>query len=417
MPTLIELEPIDQALLDGVHGAAAARAMAMLVRYGEAASAKRFVSITSAHIDGCLYHGPSSIDFVQRFVTLGGRVRVPTTLNVAAVDVVHPDWHCGPQEIIGAQRQLTELHVQLGCLPTLTCAPYQRMIRPRPGEHIAWAESNAIVFANSVLGARTDRYGDFTDLCAALTGRVPLAGLHLDENRKPTCIIDVVSRETSGLPRDLYFATTGYVLGKLSQAKVPLIRGLPRNTTEDELKAIGAAAASSGALAIFHAEGLTPEAAAMTVGATPSETHQVTRNMLHAAVKELCPLSAGEPVAAVCLGTPHYSMNEFRALNAAVTGRHAAAGVETFVSTSREIAASVEHDESLEALRRFGVKVVVDTCTYVAPVVRNTRGVILTTSAKYAHYGPGNLRRRIGLMTLERCIRSAELGKVAGDDV
>ncbi|MDB5674164.1 MAG: uncharacterized protein JWM65_1146, partial [Sphingomonas bacterium] len=169
---MIDLEPIDQALLDGAHGEASARAMAILMRYGQAADATRFVSIQSAHIDGCLYHGPSSIDFVRRFVDLGGRVRVPTTLNVAAVDVTHPEWHCGPAELIPVQSELTDLHEQLGCIPTLTCAPYQRMLRPTLGEHVAWAESNAIVFANSVLGARTDRYGDFADLCAALTGRV-----------------------------------------------------------------------------------------------------------------------------------------------------------------------------------------------------------------------------------------------------
>src|SRR5690606_23148482 len=155
------LEPLDRALLAGEQGAAARRAMALLVRYGEACGAERFISIQSAHIDGCLYHGPSSIDFVRRFVDQKGSVRVPTTLNVAAVDVTHPGWHCGARGIIAQQKKLTRLHERLGCLPTLTCAPYQRMVRPLRGEHVAWAESNAIVFINSVLSARTDRYGDF----------------------------------------------------------------------------------------------------------------------------------------------------------------------------------------------------------------------------------------------------------------
>lgn len=415
---MMELAPIDQALLDGTHGQAAARAMAMLVRYGRASGARKFVSVESAHIDGCLYHGPSSIDFVQRFVSLGGKVRVPTTLNVAAVDVTHPDWHCGPANLLDAQRQLTELHLQLGCKPTLTCAPYQRVIRPRAGQHIAWAESNAIVFANSVLGARTDRYGDFTDLCAALTGRVPLTGLHLDENRRPTIGIDTVSLQASGLPRDLYFATVGYSIGALSQGHVPLLRGLPPDTNQDELKSLGSAAASSGALALFHAEGLTPEAAQLSnqVALDSLPERAVAADDLHQAAARLCPLDEGEPVSAMCLGTPHYSISEFRMLNEAVRGRRAAPGVQIFVSTSREIAAAVDADESLAPLREFGVKLVVDTCTYVAPVVRDTVGAIVTTSAKYAHYGPGNLRRRVGLMTLQRCIHSAELGKVAPND-
>lgn len=412
----MKLTSLDRALLDGDYGQAAARAMAMLARYGQASGARSFVSVQSAHIDGCLYHGQSSIDFVERFVSLGGRVRVPTTLNVAAVDVTHPDWHCGPSDLLDSQRQLTELHLRLGCKPTLTCAPYQRIVRPHVGEHIAWAESNAIVFANSVLGARTDRYGDFTDLCAALTGRVPLAGLHLEENRRPTLLFDAVSMESAELPRDLYFAAIGYALGALCDGRVPLLRGLPSDANEDELKSLGSAAASSGALALFHAEGLTPEAANFAEHASSLSARSITSAELHHAVSNLCPLQAGEPISALCLGTPHYSMTEFQALSAAVAGRRAAAGVEVYVSTSREIAAVVDRDDRLAPLRDFGVKIVVDTCTYVAPVVRNSTGAIVTTSAKYAHYGPGNLRRRVGLMTLQRCIRSAELGKVAPDD-
>lgn len=408
---MIDLAPIDQALLDGAHGEASARAMAILMRYGQAADATRFVSIQSAHIDGCLYHGPSSIDFVRRFVDLGGRVRVPTTLNVAAVDVTHPEWHCGPAELIPAQSELTDLHEQLGCIATLTCAPYQRMLRPALGEHIAWAESNAIVFANSVLGARTDRYGDFADLCAALTGRVPMVGLHCDENRRAQLVVEMPTLAASAIDRDLYFAVAGYVLGLRAPGRVPFLRGLPLDSSEDELKALGAAGASSGALALFHVAGVTPEAGEQAIDDLPVLT--VTPDDLAAAVASLCPVGVGEEVAAICLGTPHYSIREFHTLNAAVVDRGPALGVAIFVSTSREIADMVDADPAFAPLRDFGAKIVVDACTYVAPVVRRADGAILTTSAKYAHYGPGNIKRRIGLMTLERCLRSAELGKVA----
>lgn len=407
----MKLEPVDRALLAGEHGAAAERAMALLVRYGTACGAERFIPIESAHIDGCLYHGPSSIDFARRFAELGGRVRVPTTLNVAAVDVTHPGWHCGSPEVIAQQETLTRLHEQLGCLPTLTCAPYQRMVRPRRGEHVAWAESNAIVFINSVLGARTDRYGDFTDLCAALTGRVPLAGLHRDEARRPEVIFDLPSVEAAGLPRDLYFAAIGYVVGRRAPGIVPYLRGLPLDASEDELKALGATGASSGALALFHAEGVTPEAADMPTGGVKVEA--ISPAETPAAIASLCRAEKGEAVAAVCLGTPHYSIGEFALLNRAVAGRRRSSATEIYVSTSREIAAEVEQDDAFGALRAFGVNIVVDTCTYLAPVVRETSGLILTTSGKYAHYGPGNLGRRVALMTLERCIRSAEKGEVA----
>lgn len=411
----MQLDPIDRALLAGEHGAAAAHAMRLLMQYGEAFAAERFLSIQSAHIDGCLYHGPSSIDFARRFVDLGGQVRVPTTLNVAAVDVVHPGWHQGPPDLISEQTKLTELHVALGCLPTLTCAPYQRMLRPGVGEHIAWAESNAIVFANSVLGARTDRYGDFTDLCAALTGRVPAAGLHLTENRWATLIVEVPSIVETDLARDLYFAAIGYVLGLGSAGRVPAIIGLPSDTNEDEFKALGASAASAGEIALFHAIGLTPEAS--TVAAATGDARELpeirfTGEHLREAVHALCPVEPGEKIAAVCLGTPHFSLAEFGRLARLVDGRRAAGGVEVYVSTSREIAGHVEQAPEFCAIGAFGVRLVVDTCTYLAPVVRETTGAIITNSGKWAHYGPGNLGRRVGLMSLEQCVRSAEAGRV-----
>lgn len=408
---MISLDQVDRALLAGEMGPAAARAMAIMRRYGDAAGARSFVSIASAHVDGCLYHGPSSIDFARLFVNLGGRVRVPTTLNVAAVDVTHPEWHCGPPGLIAAQTELTALHEQLGCLATLTCAPYQRINRPVAGEHVAWAESNAIVFANSVLGARTDRYGDFADLCAALTGRVPRVGYHCEEKRQARFAVSVPSVSVSPVPRELFFDAIGYVLGQRVGGEVALVRGLPENTTEDELKALGAAGASSGSLALFHAEGLTPEAAHQNACGIPQIC--ITPEELQAAVTRLCPVQPGEKLAAICLGTPHYSLAEFRALGAAVQGRTRNPEVPLFVSTSRDVAATVAADPALQSLREFGIQIVVDTCTYVAPVVRAGTGAILTTSAKFAHYAPGNIRCRTGLATLDRCLRSASLGVVA----
>lgn len=413
----MRLEPIDQALLNGRFGAASAHAMRLLVRYGEMFEADRLISIASAHIDGCLYHGPSSIDFVRRFVDLGGRVRVPTTLNVAAVDVVHPGWHQGPPRLLSEQAVLTTLHEELGCVATLTCAPYQRMLRPGVGDHIAWAESNAIAFANSVLGARTDRYGDFTDLCAALTGRVPYVGLHRPENRRATLIVRAPDIEETGLARDLYFASMGYLLGSRSIDHIPAVIGLPVDASEDDLKALGACAASAGAVALFHAVGITPEAATLSdaTGGTNGTVKEiaVSARDLRETVRSLCPLRAGEKIAAVCLGTPHFSIREFENLARIVYGRRAAADVEVYVSTSREIAAHVEHTPDLRPVLSFGARLVVDTCTYLAPVVRETTGAIVTNSGKWAHYGPGNLGRRVGLMSLERCLRSAETGRVA----
>lgn len=410
----LRLEPIDRELVKGDHGAAAAHAMKLLRRYGVALGADRFVSISSAHIDGCLYHGKSSIDFVSRFTELEGRVRVPTTLNVAAVDLVHPSLNQGAPGILSAQQELTSLYEEMGCLATLTCAPYQRILQPMKGEHIAWAESNAIIFANSVLGARTDRYGDFTDLCAALTGRVPFVGLHRPENRRATLLVKVPSRDAMDMASDVYFACLGYVLGRRTIGHVPAITNLA-SASLDELKALGAAAASSGALALFHAVGITPEATDDNINSSDLQLIQIAKEELSGALAKLCPLEPSEPLAAVCLGTPHFSTSEFEVLAEEISRQAGPARVEVYVSTSREIAAEIQAQARFAPLFDFGVQLVVDTCTYLAPIVRQREGAIATNSGKWAHYAPGNLRRRVGLMSLNRCLRSAVIGRVAPD--
>ncbi|HRD78923.1 MAG TPA: aconitase X, partial [Hyphomicrobiaceae bacterium] len=190
---MIELAEGDRRMLSGDDGEAAAFAMRLLVRFAEATGAPQLLDIASAHIDGCLYHGEVSLDFVEHLIKGGGKVRVPTTLNVGSIDLIHPELYLGDVEAASSAKRLMDGHVALGCLPTFTCAPYQSIHRPRLGDQIAWAESNAIVFANSVIGARTNRYGDFIDLAAAITGRVPASGLHLSDNRRGRIVFEITA--------------------------------------------------------------------------------------------------------------------------------------------------------------------------------------------------------------------------------
>jgi len=170
------LSPREQSLLGGEAGAATRLAMRIVVRMGEILGAWELVEITSAHIDGCLYHGDGGVEFAERLVELGGRVSVPATLNVGALDLLNPNRvRASDRRRAMALRQM-KAYQALGCNPTWTCAPYQAGHRPAPGEHVAWGESNAVAFANSVLGARTNRYGDFMDICCAITGRAPRTG-------------------------------------------------------------------------------------------------------------------------------------------------------------------------------------------------------------------------------------------------
>src|SRR5919106_4222976 len=201
----LRLTPDEEAMLAGREGDATRLAMRILVEMAGIAGADRFLEVTSAHIDGGLYHGRAGLDFAERLSASGARVSVPTTLNVSSLDLLHPDLYRGDPDTAAQARRLMDAYRAMGCEPTWTCAPYQLRRRPGLGEQIAWAESNAIVFANSVLGARTERYGDFIDICAAITGRVPDAGLHRSENRIGRAVFDVSDVSAALLAEDVLY--------------------------------------------------------------------------------------------------------------------------------------------------------------------------------------------------------------------
>jgi len=411
---MAKLAAIDSELLAGVHGAAAAFAMDLIVRYGRAVAAEEFIDVTRAHVDGCLYHGKVSLDFVEHVVKLGGEVRVPTTLNVGSMDLIHPELYRGPAAVGAAGKRLMELHEALGCVPTYTCAPYQTIFRPRFGEQIAWAESNAIVFANSVIGARTARYADFIDLAAALTGRVPFAGLHRPENRRGA-ILFRVSSDAADLPPNALAIAVGALVGRRAGNAVPVIDGLPATLSEDDLKALGAVAASTGAVAMFHAVGLTPEAPDLTRafgGVPPAETVDLSRPDLDVALARLSTADEGAPLAAVSLGTPHFSLTEFEELARLLDGFKPAPGVDLYVNTSRQTYTRLVETGLIATLKQARFTIVVDTCTYVTTVMRELSGVVMTNSGKWAHYAPGNLGVEVAYGTLIDCLNSAARGRV-----
>ena len=413
----VRLVDRDRAMLGGAQGEAARLAMEIVVAMAESVGAERLVDIASGHIDGALYHGKVSLDFAERLVAGGGRVRVPTTLNVGSLDLLHPGLYRGDEDTARAARRLMELYADMGCRPTWTCAPYQRDARPAFGEHVAWAESNAIVFANSVLGARTDRYGDFIDICAAITGRAPYAGLHLDENRRGEIVFQVSGLPDRLLGEDVLCPVLGHLVGLESGTLVPVIEGLPAGTSEDRLKALGAAAASSGSVGLFHAVGVTPEAPTLEAalrGAEPVRTIEVTMERIAPARDSLTTATEGD-LDAVSVGTPHFSVSEFEHLVGLLDGARVADEVVFYVSTGRSVLAEAESRGWIEVCERAGITIVADTCTYVTPILRNDARVVMTNSGKWAYYAPGNLGVQVVLGSLAECVHSAVEGKVWRD--
>ena len=395
------------------HNGAAGFAMRLLVRFAEAVGAESFIDAEAAHIDGCLYHGEVSIDFVERLVQLNGRVRVPTTLNVGSVDLIHPELFQGGPELRSQGTRLMQAHEALGCMPTFTCAPYQTMFRPRFGAQIAWAESNAIVFANSVIGARTNRYGDFIDLCCAITGRLPNYGLHRTDNRRARILVEIEGIPDGWSDAGHLCVAVGHLIGQRCGERIPAIIGLPHSVEEDDLKALGAAAASSGAVAMFHAVGITPEAATLESafqGQPPEEVIILRTEDLAEAVRSLSTVADGTKLAAVSLGTPHFSLAEFRRLLLFLDG--GAPAIDIYVNTSRAVLQELEERGWADQLRTSGVTLVVDTCTYVTAIMRNLSGAVMTNSGKWAYYAPGNIGVEVAFGTLAECVASARVGRV-----
>lgn len=411
---MVTLEPVDKELLSGEHGEAAAFSMRLLLRYGEAIGAGRFIDITCAHVDGCLHHGQVSLDFVEHLARLSGRVRVLTTLNVGSVDLIHPELFRGSSQASADGRRLMQVHEALGCTATFTCAPYQTMFRPGFGEQIAWAESNAIVFANSVIGARTARYGDFIDLAAGMAGRVPYAGLHVPANRAGQ-IVFTLPDDAGSWPADALAVAIGSLIGARCGGLIPVIAGLPTDISEDDLKALGAVSASTGSVALFHAIGVTPEAPNLATalgGNAPVDILALTHNDLEDALARLSTAAEGSRLGAVALGTPHFSLAEFERLAPLLRKFERAAGVDLYVNTSRSVHAALTERGWVDLLEQAGFTLVIDTCTYVTAVMRDVRGAVMTNSGKWAHYAPNNLGVDVAFGTLEECMASAALGRV-----
>ena len=412
----MKLSEEENAILDGAAGSAPELAMRIVVRMAAILGAEELVPVASAHIDGCLYHGDGGVEFAERLVNLGGAVSVPTTLNVGALDLLNPRNVRASERRREMALRLMKAYESLGCRPTWTCAPYQAGHRPSLGEHVAWGESNAVVFANSVLGARTNRYGDFMDICCALVGRAPRTGLHLGERRRATVVVDTGSLNPALKERDVFYPVLGTWLGAAVGERVAVVTGLPASVTEDQLKAMGAASASSGAVGLFHVEGVTPEAPDLetALGSRAPETVLTPSARELRRVRDALSTTGANEIDAVALGSPHFSREEFALLEALLPREPF--GVPFYVCTGRGEVQRLEESGRLRRFREAGVDIVADTCVVVTPILPPRGGVLMTNSGKFAHYTPATTGYDVVYGSLEDCVRSAATGRVARDE-
>jgi len=416
LPSTITLSPRDRELLAGAHGKAAQVAMHIILHVAELQGATELLDVTQAHIDGCIYTGPASLRFAQQLVAWGAKVSVPTTLNSISVDKRR--WReQGIDVALGVPAsQLGDAYLDMGAKVSFTCAPYLLDSAPKAGEQIVWAESNAVVYANSVLGARTLKYPDYLDICIALTGRAPLTGCHLDQQRHATLRIELPP--LAGLD-DAFYPLLGYHVGLLAGSEIPVVCGLElRQPTLDDLKAFGAAFATTSAAPMFHIVGVTPEAATveLALGHQPApRTLHISLDDLQASWKELN--SAEElKVDLVSLGNPHFSLSECETLAALCHGKSKHPNVAMVITCGRAIHAQAIKAGYVATLETFGAQFVTDTCWCMLgePVVPLLARTLMTNSGKYAHYAPGLVGRLVHFGSLAACVDAACKGQTSG---
>jgi predicted aconitase len=415
---ILSLTLKDREMLRGDQGPATKMAMSIVVRMAEVAGVKELLDITGAHIDSTVYIGDAGLEFAERLASLGARVSVPTTLNVSGLDEHHwQEWAVPNEWATQAHRQMIA-YQSMGTIPTWTCAPYQTEMKPSFGQQIAWGESNAIAFANSVIGARTERYPDLFDICCAITGRAPAMGLHLTENRAGKLLLKLQDIPEALQQSDDFYPVLGHFMGKVALDRIPVIEGMSIVPNEDQLKGLGAAAASSGAVAMFHMVGVTPEAPTIDSafqGHQPEETIQVTMNLLRQSRRELSH-SDQEVLDMVVLGSPHFSLAEFKRLVPLVQGKQKHPSVKFLVTSSRAMTQLAKQAGYLDVLQAFGAQLTVDTCILTSPMLPPEVKYLMTNSAKFAYYTPGLLGRQITFGSLKDCVASAMEGRVVRDE-
>jgi len=409
----VNLTQEERAIAEGHAGEGAAMAMRIVADSASLLGAPRLIPIASAHIDGALYHGDSGTLFAEQLVDGGAQVAVRATLNVGALDLMGCSRIRLAEPARGMARRMMDAYRKLGCEQSWTCAPYQAGHRPAFGSDVAWGESNAVVFCNSVLGARTNRYGDFLDIACAISGRAPDHGLHRSENRLATIVFDVTELPENFLASEIAWPVLGSLYGREVGNAVGVVAGIAAHPGEDALKAFGAAAASSGAVGLFHIAGVTPEAPTLQValgGNQPLTTVKVTSDMVQTAQAGLSTVAGKNHLDAVAIGSPHLSVAEFGALERLIAGRDLR--VPIYACTGRHVIAALDSAGRRAALERLGVIVVADTCVVVTPILPERDGaVLMTNSGKFAHYAPGNTGYGVIYGSLSDCVESAVSGK------
>ena len=410
MAAELHLAADEQAMLAGDAGPGVQKAMEIVAALGRIYGAADLVPVASVQVSGVSYKnlGEAGLAFLESWAAQRAQARVPATLNPAGMDL--RAWReLGFSPSFAQQQQrVVQAYASLGVKPTCTCTPYLVGHSPSLGQHLAWAESSAVSYANSILGARTNREGGPSALAAAITGRTARYGLHLEENRQPTALVQV----RCPVQTEADLGALGYMVGRELKNGVPYFRGLeplPGGHAGDSglvgWKTLGAAMAASGAVALYHVEGITPEA--RTGQAVAPAAGSLVVDDLSPGYQALN--GPAEDIDLVSLGCPHASLDEIRSVAAYLAGRRVKARL--WVTTARATRDAAHRAGLVDRIEAAGGRVVADTCMVVAPVHELGFRSLATNSAKMAFYAPAHSGLEVRFGPLEQCLEAALSGR------
>jgi len=387
----------EEKILEGEKGEVLERMFRLLVRLGDIYGADKMIPVGSVQVAGVSFKsiGDPGLEFLEDFSSKGAKVKVLTYLNPAGMDLEDWDKLGFPKEFAEKQMRIMDAFKQMGIVITSTCTPYLAGNLPRFREHIAWSESSAVSFANSVIGARTNREGGPSALAAALCGVTPNYGLHLDENRKPNVVVNV----DTDLKFNSNYGALGYHVGKQVKKAIPYFKGL-KDANTDQLKALGAAMAASGAVALYYVEDQTPEANLMDIKGL--ETINVSEKNLEETYEKL---NTGKDPDIVIMGCPHASLREISTLADKVEGKNLKKPV--WICTSRMVKEAAERMGFNDTIENAGGKIVADTCCVVSPIEQMGYKTTAVNSGKAANYLPGFCKQKVVFKDIDELIKGA----------
>jgi predicted aconitase len=403
----MELTRDEQKMLDGTDGEARKLAMEILVSVGEAFGAERMIPVQSVHTILSTYKGimDAGVEALERFVALNARASVPTTTDPAGMDLERWKEFRVPEKYARKQFQIVRATRALGLIPCWTCTPYLCGLLPQKGDHLAWTESSAVVFANSILGARSNRETAVIDLAAAITGRTPYHGFHLAENRWGNLLIDVKMERMTTEDYNIL----GYFIGKKAGTKVPVITGLDKSNRIEDYIGMGAAAAASGGVALYHIVGVTPEAGTIEEAFghnRPEASFTFSDRERNQTKDEMC-TAGGREANAILVGCPHYTIGDIKRVAELLEGKRIREDIKFWIYTYKNIELLADRLGYKHILEESGAEITSDTCMMISPTELWNFNAIMTDSGKFAYYAPATIQSEVVFGSIEECVNAA----------